>query len=81
MPPAHILNAPTRSPAVEKQLGYGAGIVEARDHGAPRMPFPARTTFRMTWIASRFYQPKGSRVSSAEIGRRLEYWAELRAKR
>ena len=75
MPPAHILNAPTK---LMKELGYGAGYrVRPR---APKKRSPGRTISRTAWRASEFYQPR-DRGFEREIAKRLEYWAELRAER
>ncbi|WP_371734224.1 replication-associated recombination protein A [Acidisphaera sp. S103] len=74
MPPAHILNAPTK---LMKQLGYGAGY--EYDHGAEDA-FSGQNYFPDGMDRVSFYQPR-DRGFEREIGRRLEYWAELRAKR
>ncbi|WP_428493517.1 replication-associated recombination protein A [Rhodopila sp.] len=74
MPPAHILNAPTK---LMKQLGYGAGY--EYDHGAEDA-FSGQNYFPDGMDRVAFYQPK-DRGFEREIARRLEYWAELRAKR
>ena len=74
MPPAHILNAPTK---LMKQLGYGAGY--EYDHGVEDA-FSGQNHFPDGMDRVAFYQPK-DRGFEREIGRRLEYWAELRAKR
>ena len=73
MPPAHILNAPTK---LMKQLGYGAGY--EYDHGAEE-----------AFSGQNYFPDDMDRVSSTaadrgferEIGRRLEHWAGLRDKR
>ena len=74
MPPAHILNAPTK---LMKQLGYGAGY--EYDHGIEDA-FSGQNYFPDGMDRIQFYQPK-DRGFEREITRRLEYWAELRAKR
>jgi putative ATPase len=74
MPPAHILNAPTK---LMKQLGYGAGY--EYDHGAEDA-FSGQNYFPDGMDRISLYQPK-DRGFEREIARRLEYWAELRAKR
>ena len=74
MPPALILNAPTR---LMKQLGYGAGY--EYDHGAEEA-FSGQNYFPDGMERIAFYQPR-DRGFEREIGRRLEHWAELRRKR
>ena len=74
MPPAHILNAPTK---LMKQLGYGAGY--EYDHGTEDA-FSGQNYFPDGMDRIDLYRPK-DRGFEREIGRRLEYWAELRAKR
>ncbi|HET6607363.1 MAG TPA: replication-associated recombination protein A [Rhodopila sp.] len=74
MPPAHILNAPTK---LMKQLGYGAGY--EYDHGAEEA-FSGQNYFPDGMQRVEFYQPR-DRGFEREIAKRLEYWAELRAKR
>jgi putative ATPase len=74
MPPAHILNAPTK---LMKQLGYGAGY--EYDHGAEDA-FSGQNYFPDGMDRIALYQPK-DRGFEREIARRLEYWADLRAKR
>ena len=71
MPPAHILNAPTK---LMKNLGYGAGY--EYDHGAADA-FSGQNYFPDGMNRERFYQPK-DRGFEREIGRRLEYWDKLR---
>ena len=71
MPPAHILNAPTK---LMKQLGYGAGY--AYDH-AEEDSFSGQNYFPDGMDRERFYQPK-DRGFEREIGKRLDYWAKLR---
>ena len=72
MPPAHILNAPTK---LMKELGYGAGY--AYDHDGGGRLLAARTTSPTAWRGAEFYQPR-DRGFEREIGKRLAYWAELR---
>ncbi len=74
MPPPHILNAPTR---LMKQLGYGAGY--EYDHGAEDA-FSGQNYFPDGMQRVDLYQPR-DRGFEREIGKRLEYWAGLRAKR
>ncbi len=74
MPPAHILNAPTK---LMKQLGYGAGY--EYDHGAEEA-FSGQNYFPDGMERVRFYQPR-DRGFEREISRRLEHWEALRAKR
>jgi putative ATPase len=72
MPPAHILNAPTK---LMKQLGYGAGY--AYDHEAEDA-FSGQNYFPDGMARQDFYHPRG-RGFEREIAKRLEYWARLRA--
>jgi putative ATPase len=74
MPPAHILNAPTR---LMKQLGYGAGY--EYDHGAEEA-FSGQNYFPDGMDRVALYQPR-DRGFEREIVRRMEFWADLRAKR
>ena len=74
MPPAHILNAPTKP---MKQLGYGAGY--EYDHSTEDA-FSGQNYFPEGMDRIEFYRPR-DRGFEREVGRRLEYWAELRAKR
>jgi putative ATPase len=74
MPPAHILNAPTK---LMKQLGYGAGY--EYDHGTEDA-FSGQNYFPEGMDRVSFYQPK-DRGFEREVARRMEYWAELRSKR
>ena len=74
MPPAHILNAPTK---LMKNLGYGAGY--EYDHGTEDA-FSGQNYFPDGMERIQLYQPK-DRGFEREISRRLEYWAELRAKK
>ena len=72
MPPAHILNAPTK---LMKQLGYGDGY--AYDHSTEDA-FSGQNYFPDGIAREAFYRPK-DRGFEREIGKRLEYWAKLRA--
>jgi len=74
MPPAHILNAPTR---LMKQLGYGQGY--AYDHDAPD-GFSGQNYFPEGLPRQRFYQPV-PRGFEREIEKRLAYWEKLRSAR
>ena len=71
MPPAHILNAPTK---LMKDLGYGKGY--AYDHDAEE-GFSGQNYFPDGMEREQFYQP-GERGFEREIGKRLEYWEKLR---
>jgi putative ATPase len=73
-PPKHILNAPTR---LMKQEGYGAGY--EYDHSAPEA-FSGQSYFPDDMAREQFYAPDG-RGFEAELKKRLEHWAKLRAKR
>ena len=72
MPPAHILNAPTK---LMKQLGYGDGY--AYDH-ATEDAFSGQNYFPDGMAREAFYRPR-DRGFEREIGKRLDYWAKLRA--
>ena len=74
MPPAHILNAPTK---LMKNLGYGAGY--EYDHGTEDA-FSGQNYFPDGMNRQRFYQPR-DRGFEREISRRLEYWDKLREER
>jgi putative ATPase len=74
MPPAHILNAPTK---LMKQLGYGAGY--EYDHGAEDA-FSGQNYFPDGMERMEFYRPR-DRGFEREIARRLEHWADLRVRR
>jgi putative ATPase len=73
-PPKHILNAPTR---LMKEEGYGAGY--EYDHGTAE-GFSGQNYFPDEMARQQFYAPDG-RGFEAEIRKRLDYWAKLRAKR
>ncbi|MBK1662006.1 AAA family ATPase [Paracraurococcus ruber] len=74
MPPAHILNAPTR---LMKELGYGAGY--AYDHDEDEA-FSGQDYFPDGMARRQFYRPTG-RGAEAAIAERLERWAALRARK
>jgi putative ATPase len=74
MPPAHILNAPTR---MMKDLGYGAGY--AYDHDA-KDGFSGQNYFPDGMARQRFYNP-AERGFEREVTKRLAYWDKLRARR
>ena len=74
MPPAHILNAPTK---LMKTLGYGAGY--NYDHDAEE-GFSGQNYFPDGMARQQFYAPKETGFER-EIAERLEYWSKLRAKR
>src|SRR6201992_4127051 len=74
MPPAHILNAPTK---LMKSLGYGAGY--QYDHEAAG-GFSGQNYFPDDMAREQFYQPKETGFER-EIAKRLDYWPKLRAKR
>jgi putative ATPase len=74
MPPAHILNAPTK---MMKQLGYGAGY--AYDHDTED-GFSGANYFPDTMPRETFYHPK-DRGFERELSKRLAYWANLRKDR
>ena len=71
MPPMHILNAPTR---LMRDLGYGKGYVY--DH-ATEEGFSGQNYFPDGIARRNFYRP-GERGFEREIGKRLDYWDELR---
>jgi len=74
MPPAHILNAPTR---LMQDLGYGSGY--AYDHDAEE-GFSGQDYFPEGMDRPRFYNPV-ERGFEREIRKRLDYFDKLRAKR
>lgn len=74
MPPAHILNAPTR---MMKDLGYGAGY--AYDHDA-QDGFSGQNYFPDGMPRRQFYKP-AERGFEREVGKRLAYWDKLRTRR
>ena len=72
MPPAHILNAPTK---LMKNLGYGKGY--EYDHEAEE-GFSGQNYFPDGMARERLYRPKEFGFER-EIQKRLDYWAKLRA--
>ena len=74
MPPATILNAPTR---LMKDIGYGKGY--AYDHDSDE-GFSGADYWPEGMTAEDFYQPAG-RGFEAKVAERIAYWNELRAKR
>ena len=74
MPPAHILNAPTR---LMKTLGYGKGY--EYDHAAEDR-FSGQNYFPDGMARDSYYKPKDVGFER-EISKRLEYWAKLREKK
>jgi putative ATPase len=74
MPPAHILNAPTK---LMKNLGYGKGY--EYDHEAEE-GFSGQNYFPDAMERQNFYAPKETGFER-DIAKRLDYWAKLRAKR
>ena len=71
MPPAHILNAPTK---LMKDIGYGKGY--AYDHDTIE-GFSGQNYFPAEMQREQFYAPKGE-GREREIKARLEKWAALR---
>jgi putative ATPase len=71
MPPAHILNAPTK---LMKNLGYGAGYQYDHDTEAA---FSGQNYFPEGMGRPDFYRPP-DRGFEREIAKRLAYWANLR---
>lgn len=74
MPPAHILNAPTKLMA---ELGYGEGY--AYDHDTPE-GFSGQSYFPESMPRVQYYRP-AERGFEREVLKRLEYWAKLRAQK
>jgi putative ATPase len=74
MPPAHILNAPTK---LMKSLGYGQGY--AYDHEEDDA-FSGQNYFPEGMERAALYQPR-DRGLEQEIARRMASWAKLRAER
>ena len=74
-PPKHILNAPTR---LMQQEGYGAGY--AYDHSTPEA-FSGQNYFPDGMASASSSTSPPGRGFEAEIKKRLEHWAKLRAKR
>jgi len=71
MPPAHILNAPTR---LMKDIGYGKGYAydHAEDHG-----FSGQDYWPEGMNPETFYEPT-DRGFEARVRERLAFWAEKR---
>jgi len=74
MPPAHILNAPTK---LMKSLGYGSGY--AYDHEAEDA-FSGQNYFPDGIARFAFYRPV-DRGFEREIAKRLAHWSRLRRER
>jgi putative ATPase len=74
MPPAHILNAPTR---LMKELGYGAGY--AYDHDAPDR-FSGQNYFPDGMARQAFYQPTEEGLEK-RLKEKLEWLEQLRRER
>ncbi|MFW0777119.1 MAG: replication-associated recombination protein A [Rickettsiales bacterium] len=74
MPPAHILNAPTK---LMKEIGYGKDY--AYDHNEED-GFSGQNYFPETMDRQQFYQPV-ERGFEREIMKRLDYWQKLRNKK
>ena len=74
MPPAHILNAPSR---LMKDIGYGKGY--AYDHDADQ-GFSGQDYWPEGMEPQTFYEP-ADRGLEAKIRERIAYWNELRQKR
>lgn len=72
MPPAHILNAPTK---LMKTIGYGSGY--EYDHDAEAR-FSGQNYFPDGMEREQFYAPPETGFER-EIAKRLAYWAKLRA--
>ncbi len=74
MPPAHILNAPTK---LMKDIGYGKDY--AYDHNAEHA-FSGQNYFPNDMEREKYYDPP-ERGFEREINKRLEYWEKLRTKK
>ncbi len=74
LPPAHILNAPTK---LMKDLGYGGGY--EYDHNAPDR-FSGQNYFPDQMERQTFYEPT-SEGAEAKVKTRLERWSQLREER
>jgi putative ATPase len=74
MPPANILNAPTK---LMKEIGYGADY--AYDHDAPDA-FSGANYWPEGMAPQRFYRPV-ERGFEREILKRLEWWDRKRRER
>ncbi len=75
LPPAHILNAPTKF--MKEQLGYGKDY--DYDHDAPER-FSGQNYFPDGMERQSFYRPTAE-GAEAELKARLERWTALRRKR
>ncbi len=71
MPPAHILNAPTK---LMKGMGYGSGYVYDHDTDSG---FSGQNYFPAEMARRRFYEPT-ERGFEREVAKRLAYWDRLR---
>ena len=74
MPPAHILNAPTK---LMKQIGYGKGYSYDPDAAEG---FSGADYWPEGMAAQTYYTPT-ERGFEAKIGERLAYWRRLREER
>jgi putative ATPase len=74
MPPAHILNAPTK---LMKEIGYGKGY--EYDHDTSE-GFSGQNYFPDGMKREQYYRP-AERGFEREIIKRLEYWQKLREKK
>ena len=74
MPPAHILNAPTR---LMKDIGYGKGY--AYDHDADE-GFSGQDYWPEGMARQSYYEPSG-RGFEAKIAERIAYWDAMRLNR
>ncbi len=74
MPPAHILNAPTK---LMKSLGYGSGY--EYDHSA-QDGFSGQNYFPDAMAREQFYAP-AERGFEKEVAKRLAYWSKLRTQK
>jgi putative ATPase len=74
MPPAHILNAPTR---LMKNIGYGRGYQYDPD---AEEGFSGADYFPEGMARTEFYRPSDNGYEQ-QVGERLRRWAQLRAER
>jgi len=74
MPPAHILNAPTK---LMKELGYGKNY--AYDHNE-QDGFSGQNYFPDSFPRQTYYKPV-ERGFERDVQKRLEYWQKLREKK
>lgn len=74
MPPAHILNAPTK---LMKNAGYGEGY--EYDHDTPDA-FSGQNYFPDTMKRQNFYDPP-ERGFERDVRKRLDYWAKMRTEK